>query len=51
MKYFCALNGSSPGAALMRRDVPSGKNIQLCSLSFEIGDHDLIQDLLGARWH
>ena len=30
MKYLWALKGSSPGAAFMRIDVPSGKTFQLC---------------------
>src|SRR5690606_34651812 len=33
MKYLWALKGSSPGAAFMRVDEPSGKTFQLCSLS------------------
>src|SRR5215468_10113081 len=35
MKYLWALNGSSPGAALIRVEVPSGKRFQLCSLSLK----------------
>ena len=35
MKYLWALNGSSPGAAFMRVDDPSGKTFQLCSLSLK----------------
>ena len=35
MKYFWALNGSSPGAALIRIEVPSGKRFQLCSVSLK----------------
>src|ERR1043166_362326 len=36
MKYLWALNGSSPAAAFMRTEVPSGKNFQLCSLSLKL---------------
>src|SRR5262249_40722438 len=36
MKYLCALNGSSPSAALIRVDAPSGKSVQLCSLSLKL---------------
>lgn len=36
MKYFWALNGSSPLPGLMRLAVPSGKTIQLCSLSLKL---------------
>src|SRR5437868_4898304 len=36
MKYFWALNGSSPAAALIRVDDPSGKSFQLCSLSLKL---------------
>ena len=35
MKYLWALNGSSPGAAFMRVELPSGKSFQLCSLSLK----------------
>ena len=35
MKYLWALNGSSPGAAFMRAELPSGKTCQLCSLSLK----------------
>ncbi len=45
MKYLCALKGSSPAAALMRWDEPSGRNFQLCSLSLKFGDHDLVEHL------
>src|ERR1035437_2440013 len=38
MKYLWALNGSSPGAAFMRVELPSGKSFQLCSLSFKFAD-------------
>src|SRR5215468_12310292 len=33
MKYLWALNGSSPSAAFMRFEDPSGKSFQLCPLS------------------
>src|SRR5205823_9277073 len=36
MKYLCALKGSSPSAAFMRFEVPSGKSFQLCSLSLKL---------------
>ena len=36
MKYLWALNGSSPGAAFMRVELPSGKSFQLCSLSLKL---------------
>src|SRR5262249_37033053 len=36
MKYLWALNGSSPSAAFMRFEVPSGKSFQLCSLSLKL---------------
>ena len=35
MKYLWALKGSSPGAAFMRVEEPSGKSVQLCSLSLK----------------
>ena len=35
MKYLWALKGSSPSAAFMRFEVPSGKSFQLCSLSLK----------------
>src|SRR6476620_6534313 len=35
MKYLWALKGSSPGAAFMRVELPSGKSFQLCSLSLK----------------
>src|SRR3974390_3724429 len=36
MKYLWALKGSSPGAAFMRVELPSGKSFQLCSLSLKL---------------
>src|SRR6476659_9797805 len=36
MKYLWALKGSSPGAAFMRAELPSGKTFQLCSLSLKL---------------
>src|ERR1039457_4734105 len=35
INYLWALNGSSPGAAFMRVELPSGKSFQLCSLSLK----------------
>src|SRR5260370_13544919 len=36
IKYLWALKGSSPSAAFMRFEVPSGKSFQLCSLSLKL---------------
>src|ERR1041384_7013643 len=35
MKYLWALKASSPEAALIRFDEPSGSSVQLCSLSLK----------------